>query len=442
MNFRRKITLTLAGLGLAASLGVVGCEHGITTPGAPTVIPPTTQPTDKIMVTIVVPSGVTPASIKISLRQSGAIVRDTTIANPVGTNTYTFGNLVAGGTYNVTVQGTGLMIQSALLTIVSEIPPRATISLQPIATSPAIEVVSNVPVTSAGTTITIPPPSDLTDVAAGASFATVTLSGVDGTSTMVLTNQSSVPVVVANDQITSTILSAVQINSSSAGGTAVVNLPLPISTADYAAAAGGTVDIMIFDFSTLTWSTLQQATINADGTVSATVTGLPADTIIAVGTTPTVQSLLTSLSPIKTFSPADIDAARASGATAIADYELNPSVQYSTGGKLARDEDSPAGKVAFIGPQGNIPAQVWSQVAPLIASRNAQLHAWIFGGQTGFTLEFPEYGVQAQAEILRQYETFTFVFRFGQVRYTYNIVITFSNGRITVIHTSGTVTGD
>jgi hypothetical protein len=442
MNFRRKITLALAGLGLAAALGVVGCERGITTPGDPTVIPPTVQPTDKILVTVVVPTGVSPASIRITLRQSGVVVRDSTIANPVGTNTYTFGNLVPGGTYNVTVQGTGLMIQSALLTIVSEIPPRATITLQAIVTTSATEVVSDAPVTSAGTTITIPPPTDLTAVATGASSASVTVSGIDGTTTVALTNQTAVPVVVQNDQITSTVLSAVQINSSAAGGTAAVTLPLPISTTDYASAAGGTVDIMVYDFNTLTWSTLQQATINADGTVDATVTGLPADAIIAVGTTPTVQSALTTLDPLRTFSATDIDAARASGATAIADYELNPSVQYSTSGKIARDEVAPVGKVAIIAPPGNIPAQVWAQIAPLIAARNAQLHAWIFGGQTDFTLEFPPYGVQAQAEILRQRESFTFEFKFGQVKKVYNIVITFSNGRITIIHTSGTVTGD
>lgn len=439
MKFHRKLTLVLAGLGLAAVMGFAGCERGISTPVGPTVIPSTVEPTDKIFVTVVAPAGVTPASIRITLRHSGAVVRDTTIANPVGTNTYTFGNLTPGGTYSVAVQGSGLTLQSVLLTIVSEVPPRATITLQPMVSTPSIEVVPDTPIAAGGTTVNVPPPTDFTEVAAGAPPAQVQFSGVDGTATVSFTSQSSVPVVVVNDAINSTVVSAVQINASDAIGTVAVTLPLPIATTEYARATGGTVDILVFDFSTMTWSTLQQATIKADGTVDATVSGLPADAIIAVGSTPAVSSLLTLVSSLRSFSAADIDAARASGLEAIATYELNPAVQYAASAKPAREDA--VGKPAFIDAPGNIPPQIWAQVAPLIAARSTQLSAWIFGGQTDFSLEFPAHGVQAQGEIIRVQERFVFEFKFGGVRKTYTITVTYSNGRLTTIHISGSATG-
>ena len=420
MNTRRVFNLALIGLGLVAMLIVTGCEQGILPPDDVPVPPPTIEPATTIKITLSVPAGASITSTTVKLTASGTTVADTTIANPTDGQIIVFDDLISATPYSIIVTGTAsggvaILVQSALLTIVDDIPPSATMKLQPLETTTSIEVKTE-PVVDAGTTIVVDQTENTSEIADGVAPTEVAISGVTGDVTVANMTSSEAPDVVnTSGTVTTSVLSAVSIQAPP-GGTATVTMSVPIDSSDRAAAAGGTVDILSFNPTTSTWATIGTATIQDDGTVSTTLTDMGDNTLIAIGTTPTVtpDPALETLTPVREYFPADLAVLAAQGATELPAFETNPLIEQVGGGKLS----------IIRSPRSDIPEALWGQIAPLVAAEHAVLRTWIYDGTTTRIVPIP--GGDYYIEITTVSATFTIEFKFGNLLKTFTFRVTYT----------------
>jgi|SaaInl4_150m_RNA_FD_contig_81_404657_length_3922_multi_12_in_0_out_0_1 hypothetical protein len=420
MNTRRVSTLVLMGLGLVAMLIATSCEQGIMPPNDVPVPPPEIVKATSIKVTLSVPVGASIASATVKLTASGSAVADTTILNPTDGQIIVFDDLLPTTPYSVIVtglasDGVAILVQSALLTIVDDVPPSATLKLQPLEQTENIELKTE-PVEVTGTTIVVDQTENTSDIADGIAPTEVAISGVSGNVTVANLTPSEAPDVVNNSgAVTTSVLGAVSIQAPP-GGTATVTMSVPIDSLDREAAAGGTVDILSFNPTTSTWATIGTATIQADGTVSTTLTDMGDNTLIAIGTTPTVtpNAALATLTPVRNYLPAELAVLAAQGATELPPFETNPSIETVGGGKIS----------IIPSPRSDITEALWQQIAPLVAAEHHILRTWIYDGTTSRIVPIPsgEYYIV----ITTVTAVFTIEFKFGNLLKTFTFRVTYT----------------
>jgi hypothetical protein len=435
MNYRKIAASVLVGLSLAV-LGLFGCEQRITNVPQPPVPPVPVEPADQIVVSLVWPSS--PSTAHIIVSQAGSVVGDTTLSNPSGTTDITFSGLTAG-TFQISVSAAGFTPQGGFVSIVDTRIPTLTITMTAIAQAFDIEVgESDITDPNITTTIDVAQSASVMEIA-GTSVpqASVAVSGVTGKVTVVSTGQSQVPPVLnTSGDVTSSVISALQIQIPADNPTAsvAVSLPLPLDPTEFAAAAGGSVDIISFDFATASWVTIGKATIGADGRATTTVTGLKTDNIIAVGVPPTVGDTETVGSNVQTLSPPQVSNLQASGEKVFT-YNVNPTVVF-TQSKPAVSEGIPFEKPAIRDAPAGVPAQYWAQAVPIMKIRAPDLGPWLDGTGSTASLDISS-PVTKSVVVDRTTRTFRFQFRFGGVTRTWSITITYQQGKVIVIHVSG-----
>lgn len=437
MNYRKIAASVLMGLSLAV-LGLVGCEQRITNVPQPPVPPEEVVPADQIVVRLVWPSS--PATAHIIVSQAGSVVGDTTLTNPSGTTDVTFTGLTAG-TFQVSVSAPGFTPQGGFVSIVDALVPTLRIGMVVIAQAFDIEVgESDITDPNVSTTIDVPQSAAVKEVA-GQSVpqASVAVTGVTGKVTVVSTGQSQVPPVTnSSGDVTSSVISAVQIQvpADNPNASVSVSLPLPLDPTEFAAAAGGTVDILSFDFASATWVKIGTATIGADGRATTSVTGLKTDNIVAIGVPPTLGTQESTGSNVQTLTPTQVEAIKAQGTKQFT-YNVNPTVQFALGKVAQEEEETPFARPAIRAAPTGVPADYWAKAVPFIKKKEPSLSDWLEGISNTSTLDLSA-NVMASVQVNRQTNTYTFTFRFGGVTRTFRLTFAFQKGKVIVIHDSGT----
>ena len=440
MNLRRLVAPVLIGLGLVA-FGLSGCEQRINTTNTTPIPPYVVVPADHIVINVVWPSS--PASAKITVAQGGFVTADTTFTNPSGVTTLTVSGLRVG-TYTVSVSAQGFIAQSAFLTIVDASVPTATLAMTAIAITPEINFVEEVITPNVPQTIPIEVPEAVQDANPDVPPAEVTITtDVVGSVTVVTATQSDVPPVVDGGNVTSSVVSAIQIQIPEDDPDAVVavTLPLPLDSTEFASAAGGEVDIISFDFATSTWNTIGTATIGSGGQVTTSVTGLSTDNIVAVGVPPAIEQQEQIGQVQETYSQAEIDEALVGGQTEL-EIAVNPEVSFTIG-KLGRSFESGGtvfAKSAVRDAPPGVPINYWAQAVPFIANREPALYDWLYNDLLTNAVDIQGTGSR-QVDVTRRTLSFSFTYNYGGVAKVFSMEIIFSKGEVIIIHTSGTATG-
>jgi len=402
---------------MAAAL--FGCGRTILSGKTP--IAPEQPPERATTINLVIAAKTDAGLQNVRVKAVGPIPRDTTLSGPSGATqmTLVLGSLIPleQGAYEITVRRTGYTIQNVLVILEGEdVPTRgvyltkkesgSTMVVSPPQTITAVQ--STTP-----TTITVAQPPVVQAVVAAVAPAEVTVTGVVGDVTVTTQAPMDVPSVVQNNVVQQSVLGAVSIDApATPGATVTVKLPVPLlDVASYAAATGGKVGILKFNFETLTWTKIGEAEIGADGIATATVTGLGEETLIAIGKIPTVTTAPAVQTEVQTIDSDEVEALKDAGETTFP-YDLAPTVDISgPTPKAARPQLSrPA--------QGAIPASIpedqrlyWAMVAAKIAEKVPALAQWCQSGLSGGAITLP--ALAAQIKRLKIQEVFEFTFRFG-----------------------------
>jgi hypothetical protein len=420
------LALLVAGTGCGRSVRSRDTSGGGVQPGAAT----------SIKVTITAPSGGSASDIqglRVLVLVPGSIVRDTTLAS-VSVTPYSFNitGLAGLGTYQVAILKIGFTVQAKIVSITGSGIPAVSFGLKAIVNSSTIEVV-NTTITdpTRATTITVLEPPVVRNNLTNSAPATVIIPAGSGLTNVLVSTMTAaeVPAIITNNAVTQSVLSGVLIQTNATTTSPiVVKFPIPIGSAQFAQAAGGTVDVYRFNTSTMTWELLGQATIGADGTASYSLAGLTdTNTLLSIGSTPTITRSLTAVST-STFLTADQISRMLLSGQSTASYDLNPSWSLS---KPTRDgESASAAKPGIVPPPvAGLDPVYWQMIAPIIAAQRPELAQYIYDGTTNKLVDLPTF-VGAILQTVRARGSWQFTYRFGGVSKLIKIVITFDHVNI------------
>jgi len=432
MKHRNRSLVVLLGLSLVA-IGA-GCGRSVVsrTQESNWVVPP---PATSIDVTLNAPTGGGAADIqgtRVVLISGGAILRDTTLAAvTTAPFKFTFGNLPGAGTYQVAIVKAGYTMQVTTASITGSAVPQVALTLRKLENTNTISVVSATVTNPASpTTITVTQPPVVTGTYATAAPAQVTLPASSGISTISVAAQtaSEVPPI----STTQSVVSAVQIQTdATTTGTVAVKFPLPLNSSEFAAAAGGTVDVLRLNLTTMTWVKIGTATIGADGTATYNVPGLTStNTVLSIGKTPSIAAAVQTVATSTLLTPDQVANLVMSGTTTVT-QPLNVSVAL---GKMARA--SGTAETAIDPPAGMDPAY-WQMVLGVLMARLPELENYFKNGTQ--QAEYPLPNEQATLQKDRRAYTFNFTYTWNSgVSRTFRIVVTYDHINIKPIgHSSG-----
>ncbi len=430
MKQKNRSLVVLLGLALTAIGG--GCSRSVVsrTQESNWVTPP---PATSISVTLNAPTGGGAGDIqgtRVVLISGGSILRDTTLASvTTAPFKFAFGNLAGVGTYQVAIVKTGYTLQVTTASITGSAVPQVVFTLRKLENSNTISVASSL-VTSAGTTVTIPQPPVVTGTYSTAAPAQVTLPANSGISSVsvALQTASEVPTI----STTQSVVSAVQIQTdATTTGTVTVKFPLPLNSSDFAAAAGGTVDVLRLNLTTMTWVKIGVATIGADGTATYNVPGLTnTNTVLCIGKTPSLSTAVQTVSTSTLLTPDQVANLVMSGVTTTT-VPLNVSLGL---GKASRSGE--VGGAAIDPPAGMDPAY-WQMVLGVLMARLPELENYFKNGTQ--QVDYPLPKEQATLQKDRRSYTFNFTYTWNTgVSKTFRIIVTYDHINIKPItHTSG-----
>ncbi|HNZ39796.1 MAG TPA: hypothetical protein PKN69_09720, partial [Candidatus Latescibacteria bacterium] len=401
MKQKNRSLVVLLGLALVA-IGA-GCGRSVVsrTQESNWVVPP---PATSISVTLNAPTGGGAADIqgtRVVLISGGSILRDTTLASvTTAPFKFAFGNLAGVGTYQVAIVKTGYTLQVTTASITGSAEPQVVFTLRKLENSNTISVASSL-VTSAGTTVTIPQPPVVTGTYSTAAPAQVTLPASSGISSVsvALQTASEVPTI----STTQSVVSAVQIQTdATTTGAVTVKFPLPLNSSEFAAAAGGTVDVLRLNPTTMTWVKIGVATIGADGTATYNVPGLTStNTVLCIGKTPSLSTAVQTVSTTTLLTPDQVANLVMSGTTTTT-VPLNVSLAL---GKAARGGE--VGDAAIDPPAGMDPAY-WQMVLGVLMARLPELENYFKNGTQ--QVDYPLPNEQATLQKDRRSYTFNFTY--------------------------------
>lgn len=433
MKQKNRSLVVLLGLALTAIGG--GCSRSVVsrTQESNWVTPPVAN---SINITINPPGGGGSADIqgtRVVVIAGASIVRDTTLAS-VTTSPFTFsiGNLAGAGVYQIAILKMGYSLQLTSATISGSAIPRVSFTLRKLANSNTMSMVETIITAPASpTTITIGQPPVVTGTYPTAASAQVVVPANSGVGRVVVALQTAteVPPISA----TQSVVSAVQIQTDAAmSGAVAVKFPLPLSSSEFAAAAGGKVDVFRLNMTTMNWEKVGVATIGADGTASYTFSSLSGtNSVLSIGKTPSLSTAVQTVSQSVLLTPDQV-AALVMGGQEYATYPLD----VVTGmGKLAAGGG--ANNIGAIDPPAGMDPAYWQMVLGVLMAKLPDLENYFKNGTQ--QAEYPLPKEQASVSKDRRSYTFNFTYTWNTgVSKTFRIIVTYDHINIkSITHTSG-----
>jgi hypothetical protein len=439
---KQRILPVILGIGMAVT-GLMGCQSSLSGVGIPKWRVPDPEPATSVRVflTASASTGAKLDGVKLLLLSSFSKTRLDSIDIDVASDTTTqYFTGLSQGAYIVYIEKSGYTRQSVVVDLAGPIIPTASFLVKMLVTTTTVTVGAAVPIVSSAPTVaTVEAPSSVSDGVENDTQVEVTLpigTGVTGEIALVSQTGSETPAITDDyGAVTSTVLSAVeiQVGSAGAGDIASVALPLPFDSTAVLAAVGSTVDLVVFDPTAMTWLSAGTATINEDGLAVGDVTLTGANTLVAVAVKPDVSTLSSSSSSESELSEQSVKDLLASGES-VYTYEQNPTVSV-TSSKLGRSMTL-SRISALIDPPSGVDAGLWALIAPSISQIEPNLSSWINGGVTVTSVALPTtngYILNNATDV-----TFNVQFRFGGVTKTYTIRLRYTKAEVIIIsHSAG-----